>query len=69
MCVFSKPKTPAPPVLPPEPAKAKLPDQGAIEPGVRRRTEDARRNAQPTVLTGQGGLTDDAAVGKKKLGQ
>lgn len=67
MCLFSKPSTPPPPVMPPEPAQMKQPDAGAVRTTTGRRTEDRVRSGTSTILTSGSGVTDFAETGKKTL--
>ncbi len=69
MCIFGKPSTPAPPVMPPEPAQMKQPDAGAVKTATGRRTEDRIRGGagSNTILTSGSGVTDLADTSKKTL--
>jgi len=67
MCMFSKPDTPAPPVMPPEPAQMRQPDAGAVRSATGRRTEDRVRAGTSTVLTSGSGVTALAETDKKTL--
>jgi hypothetical protein len=60
MGIFSSPKAPPPPVLPPEPAQAKTPDYSTAQDSAGRRTEDRIRSGTNTVLTTPKGVTSFA---------
>lgn len=66
MCMFS-PKAQAAPVLPPETAKTKAPDAGAIRSTTGRRTMDQIRAGSDTILTSGSGVTTVAPTDKKTL--
>lgn len=67
MCLFSKPKTPEDPVLPPEPAQMREPDGGIARDTAGRRATDRLRAATSTLLTGGSGVTNGATTEKKSL--
>jgi hypothetical protein len=67
MCLFKTPKAPPPPVLPPEPARARRPDGEAIATGARRRVSDQMRSRAATILTSGQGAVEDADLTKKTL--
>lgn len=67
MCMFSSPKSPAPPVLPPETAQMKQPDAGAVRSATGRRTMDRYRGGADTILTSGSGVSDSAPTEKKTL--
>jgi hypothetical protein len=64
--MFNTPKA-NPPQLPPETAKMKQPDAGAVRSSASRRTEDQLRSASDTILTSGSGVTTFAPTEKKTL--
>ncbi len=66
MCLLNTPKA-EDPVLPPETAAMRAPDQGAVKSTVGRRTGDKARAATPTILTSGSGVTTSAPTEKKTL--
>ncbi len=67
MCMFSSPKTPPAPQLPPETAAMKEPDGGAVRTATGRRTQDRVRSGANTILTSGSGVMDTAETDKKTL--
>lgn len=67
MCMFSAPKSPPTPQLPPETAAMKAPDAGAVKSATGRRTMDRMRAGANTILTSGGGVMDAAQTEKKTL--
>jgi len=84
MCIFSKPKTPAPPVMPATPAPPPMPPPPTPTPEVasqvasdsrKKRLEQLQYGLASTIKTGARGLTGTGAdlkssgfYGKSKLG-
>lgn len=66
MCMFSTPKAPPAPELPPERAAQRAPDQGTID-NAGRRTQDRMRANTSTILTGPQGAMQSAPTEKKTL--
>lgn len=66
MCMFSAPKAPPAPELPPERAAQRAPDNAATAPAGRR-MGDRMRAATPTILTGPQGAMSSAPTEKKTL--
>lgn len=67
MCMFSSPKSPPPPKLPPEPAQMQQPDGGAVRTATGRRTMDRIRAGVSTIATSGSGVLDPAPTEKKTL--
>lgn len=67
MCMFSQPKMPPPPVLPPETAQMKQPDGASVRSNTGRRTMDRVRAGTSTILTSGSGVTTEAPTERKTL--
>lgn len=60
-------RTPAAPVLPPELAAMKYPDNGSVYDAAQRRVTDKVRSASNTILTSGSGVTSFSPTEKKTL--